>query len=71
MAGFFAGGTLFERLESMEERRAALEAVTAENVREVAAILAEPSRLNVIAVGLLENDEDKRLADAVKRWADA
>jgi hypothetical protein len=40
-------------------------------VREVAAILAEPARLNVIAVGLLENDEDKRLADAVKRWSDA
>jgi predicted Zn-dependent peptidase len=71
MAGFFAGGTLFERFETMEERRTSLGRVTAEDVREVAAILAEPARLNVVAVGLLENDEDKRLADAVKRWADA
>jgi hypothetical protein len=34
-------------------------------------MLAQPSRLNVVAVGLLENDEDKRLADVVRGWKGA
>jgi len=33
--------------------------------------LARPDRLNVVAVGLLEEDEHKRLNDVVKGWAGA
>jgi predicted Zn-dependent peptidase len=67
-AGFFAGGYLFDRFEDADQRRASLAKVTREDVRDVARKLARPERLNVIAVGLLENDEDKRLADVVKGW---
>jgi predicted Zn-dependent peptidase len=70
-AGFFAGGLLFDRFESVEERRASLAGVTSGEIRELAQRLARPDRLNVVAVGLLENDEDKRLAEVVKGWRGA
>jgi hypothetical protein len=34
----------------------------------MARFLGQPDRLNVIAVGLLEDDEDKRLSEVVKTW---
>jgi predicted Zn-dependent peptidase len=68
LAGFYAGGILFDRFESVEERLAASERVTAEQVRTMARFLGQPDRLNVIAVGLLEDDEDKRLSEVVKTW---
>ncbi len=70
-AGFYAGGLLFDRFETPVERLASLAKVTREDIRDVARMLAQPSRLNVVAVGLLENGEDKRLADVVKNWQGA
>ncbi|HEY6464185.1 MAG TPA: pitrilysin family protein [Polyangiaceae bacterium] len=71
MGGFFASGLLFHRHETPEEHVAQMMAVDAEQVRAVASELARPERLNVIAVGLLEDGEDARLEDAVKGWVGA
>jgi len=68
LAGFHAGGYLFGRPEGLAERRARLGAITREEVRAMAELLTTPNRLNVVAVGLLENGEDKRLNDLVKGW---
>jgi predicted Zn-dependent peptidase len=67
-AGFYAGGLLFDRFEDVEQRRASLARVTKEDVRNVARQIAKPERLNVVAVGLLEDGEDKRLTEVVKGW---
>ena len=66
LAGFYAGGYLFDRFETPEARVAANAAITPKRLREMAELLAQPDRLNVLAVGLLEDDEDKRLEDVVK-----
>jgi predicted Zn-dependent peptidase len=71
MAGFYAGGFLFGRPETADERRASLARVTREEIRDAARMLAQPDRLNVVAVGLLENGEDKRLSDVVRGWQGA
>ena len=68
LAGFYAGGLLFGRFETPESRVATNAAVTAAQIHELAAMIARPERLNVLAVGLLEDDEDKRLADVVKGY---
>ncbi len=68
LAGFYAGGLLFERFETPEARLAANAAVTAEQVRSLAETLAQPERINVLAVGLLEDDEDRRLEGVVKGY---
>lgn len=68
IAGFFAGGLLFGRFETPEERQHKLDAVTRDDVVRVAREITKPSHLNVLAVGLLEDDEDKRLSDAVNAW---
>jgi hypothetical protein len=39
--------------------------VTREQIRELATMLAQPDRLNVVAVGLLEDGEDQRFRDVV------
>jgi len=70
-AGFFAGGLLFDRFEDVAQRQASLARVTKDDVRDVARQIARPERLNVVAVGLLENGEDKRLAEVVKGWRGA
>jgi predicted Zn-dependent peptidase len=54
LAGFYALGSLWERPESPEERGAMLARVTKEQIGDVARLLASPSRLNVVAVGLLD-----------------
>jgi predicted Zn-dependent peptidase len=71
LAGFYAGGLLFDRFETPMERLAKNARVTAEDVRRMARTLAQPERLNVLAVGILEDGEDKRLADVVKGWTGA
>jgi hypothetical protein len=38
-------------------------------VREAARAIARPERLDVVAVGLLEDGEDDRLAAIVEGWA--
>lgn len=68
LAGFYAGGLLFDRFETPEARLAANSAVTPARLREMAELLAQPDRLNVLAVGLLENGEDTRLSDYVKAY---
>jgi predicted Zn-dependent peptidase len=67
-AGFFAGGYLFDRFESVEQRRESLARVTRNDIQAVAREIARPERLNVVAVGLLEDGEDKRLTEVVKGW---
>jgi predicted Zn-dependent peptidase len=66
LAGFYAGGFLFNRFETPEARLASNNAVTAQRIREVAEHIAQPDRLNVIAVGLLEDGEDDRFEAVVK-----
>jgi predicted Zn-dependent peptidase len=67
-AAFFAAGLLFERFATAEEHAAELTAVTADDVREAARLIARPERLDVVAVGLLENGEDDRLRSAIESW---
>jgi predicted Zn-dependent peptidase len=71
LASFYASGLLFDRFETPEERTAKNAAVTAEEIRSLAGLLSDPSRLNVLAVGLLEDGEDKRLEAVVKAYAGA
>lgn len=66
LAGFYAGGLLFDRFETPEARLAANTAVTAKDLREMAQLLAQPDRLNALAVGLLDDGEDERLEGVVK-----
>jgi predicted Zn-dependent peptidase len=68
VASFFGAGTLFGLFETPAERLQSLLRVTREEIREVARYIADPTRLNVVAVGLPDNGEDKRLADVVKGW---
>jgi predicted Zn-dependent peptidase len=68
LAGFYAGGLLFDRFQTPEARLAENTRVTPEVLRDLAARIAQPDRLNVLAVGLLEDDEDKRLADVVRGY---
>ena len=68
LAGFYAGGLLFDRFETPEARVAANAAVTPARLRAMAELLAQPDRLNVLAVGLLEKGEDNRLSDYVKAY---
>ncbi len=69
LAGYYAAGILFDRLESPEVRTAKNAAVTSEDVRALAAVIAQPDRLNVLAVGLLDDGEDRRVEDVVKGYA--
>ncbi len=66
LAGFYAGGLLFGRFQTPEERLAENAAVTSAQLRAMAETVAQPERLNVLAVGLLDDGEDKRLEDVVK-----
>lgn len=65
LAGFLAIGLLFDRFETPAEREAKHAAVRAEDVRALAELIAQPERLNVLAVGLLDDGEDSRLEDVV------
>ena len=69
---FFAGGLLFDRFaDARGARRRSCARVDAGEVREAARELARPERLNVVAVGLLDDGEDERLEEVVKGWAGA
>ncbi len=70
-SAFFAAGLLFDRFVTVDEHVASLTRVTADEVREAARQLARPERLSVVAVGLLEPDEERRLEGIVKGWAGA
>jgi predicted Zn-dependent peptidase len=71
VAGFCAAGSLFQRFVTPEDHMASLLAVSPGDVQTVARLLAQPGRLNVVAVGLLEPDEEDRLADIVNGWQGA
>ncbi len=68
LAAFYAAGLLFDRVESPEERLAKNASVTSATIRELVERIAQKDRLNVLAVGLLEDGEDKRLADTVASY---
>jgi len=68
LAGFFGLGELWKHPESPEQRLGAIANVTRDAVRDVARLLASPSRLNVVAVGMLDREEQKRLSEVVKGW---
>jgi predicted Zn-dependent peptidase len=68
LAGFYASGLLFDRFDTPEERMAKNAAVTREDIRALVDLIAQPDRLNVLAVGLLDDGEDRRLEDAVKGY---
>jgi predicted Zn-dependent peptidase len=67
-AAFYAAGLLFDRFATPEQHAAELTAVDAAGVREAARYLARPERLDVVAVGLLENGEDDRVRAALDNW---
>ena len=67
-AGFFGHGVLFGRSPAISQAIDRLAKVTKEDVMALAHKLCEPDRLNVVAVGLLEKDEEKRLRDVVMNW---
>jgi len=71
VGGFFAGGLLFERFATVDEHVSEMLRVGANDVRAAARELAQPDRLSVVAVGLLDDGEDRRLEDVVKGWAGA
>jgi predicted Zn-dependent peptidase len=71
VGGFFAGGLLFERFATVDEHVSEMLRVAANDVRAAARELAQPDRLSVVAVGLLDDGEDRRLEDVVKGWAGA
>jgi predicted Zn-dependent peptidase len=68
LGGVYAGGYLFGRFETPAERLKANLAVTADQVRDLVRSIARPENLNVVAVGLVEGDAAKRLADDVRGW---
>jgi predicted Zn-dependent peptidase len=68
-AAFYASGALFDRPSTPEQHVAELVRVDARDVREAARAIARPDRLDVVAVGLLENGEDERLSEVVEGWA--
>jgi predicted Zn-dependent peptidase len=68
LGSFYAGGHLFERFETVEERLAKNHAVTKEAIRDLVAELAKPERLNVLAVGILSGGEGKKLTELVKSY---
>jgi predicted Zn-dependent peptidase len=68
LAGFYAGGLLFDRFETPEARLAANGAVSREDLRALTEMISQPDRLNALAVGLLEDDEEARLADCVRSY---
>ncbi len=70
--GSFVGvAALFGTLETPLERQASLAAVSREDVQRVAQLLADPARLNVVAVGLVEGREARRLEETVMGFTGA
>jgi predicted Zn-dependent peptidase len=69
LASYYAHALLFGRDESPEDRLLANQRVTRQEVQGLAQALARPERVNVLAVGLLEDGEDERLVDTVRSWS--
>lgn len=67
-AAFYASAALFERFTTPAAHVADLVRIGADEVREAARAIARPERLDVVAVGLLEDGEDERLTEVVEGW---
>jgi predicted Zn-dependent peptidase len=65
LGSFYAGGHLFQRFETVEERLEKNAAVTKEQIRDLVNLVAKPDRLSVVAVGILEDGEGKKLEKLV------
>jgi predicted Zn-dependent peptidase len=68
LAAFFGLGSLWGWPETPEERGAILARVTRDQIQAVAELVSSPSRLNVVAVGMLDREEQRKLSEAVKGW---
>jgi predicted Zn-dependent peptidase len=67
--GFFAGGHLFERFETPWERLEKNSKVTGDDIKRMAAYLARPSQLNVLAVGMVEGKNHDRLKKVISDFS--
>lgn len=71
MGLLFGAGVLFERLLTPTQLYERIARVTRDEVIAVARGLARPERLNIVAVGMLEGGEGKRIKAAVKTFSGA
>jgi len=69
VGSFLGAGALFGTLETPRDREASLAALSSDDVRRVARKLADPRRLSVVAVGLLEGREGRRLEETVMSFS--
>ncbi len=67
--GFFAGGHLFDRFETPWERLEKNSKVTADDIKRMATYLAQPSQLNVLAVGMVEGKNHDRLKKVISDFS--
>lgn len=65
LAGFHAGGYLFERYETPEQRLAANRAVTKDDIRALVRRIVRPENINLLTVGLLSAEERKRIEGVI------
>ncbi len=65
VGSFLGTGALFTTVETPEARLQALQSVSRDAVQEVTRTLVAPERLNVVAVGLLDPREERRLEETV------
>jgi predicted Zn-dependent peptidase len=68
LAGFYAAGILFDRKETIEERLANNAAVSSQDIRDLAGLIGTPDRLNVVAVGPIEDLEESTLESVVTSY---
>ncbi len=69
LGALFGLGVLFRRLRTPRELYDRLVACSRDEIVSVARELVRPERLNVVAVGMLEGGEDRRLKSLVKKFA--
>jgi len=68
MGVLFGTGVLFDRLLTPAELHARISKPTRDDVVAIARAIVRPDRLNIVAVGMLEGGEDKRLRATVKEF---
>jgi len=69
LGALFGLGVLFRRLQTPRDLYERLAKCTRDDVVRVARALVRPERLAIIAVGMLEGGEDRRLKNVVKKFA--
>lgn len=68
LGALFGIGVLFRRVLTLDQLLDRVTMPTIDEVTDVARELTKPERLNVVAVGMLEGGEDKRLESVVKKF---